>query len=791
MLDSRFHPGKTIKEHFLLLVIFFLPVTFNIFQKPNEEAKPEGNCAGVHQRFYGYTFLDPNIINKNAAYAPFFTRWDDYYERYYFDQGAEIQKDENLDEWIERFCGEPLKPDVEYVVYRADMSEIAGLHRSAAEKEKKPALPYRLAGNTFAEMVALNGCTEVTSYLMYAKKCEPFVTGQSSPWDVQAKLSAEMISLIDEGMGRFKNTESHFIKLRYAYQIVRLAHYARDWSYTVDLYNYLLPKIDRKKKSIIYYWTLGHLAGALQKLGKYPEAAYRYSLIFRYCPSKRMQAYRSFKIRNDKDWEETMALCQSDAEKSTLLILRAGGARTFLIEDMQEVYKLDPGNPQLDLMLISEVQELEKLYLRTDVTDKLEGTAIGSLKPAQGSKHLLDLQKFVRKAIREKKTPNMKLWRAIEAYLELLAGDKYAAEKGWERLESNLKKRDDYDNKLLKQLKIWRCLLEIMNMDLESMKADKQAYSIRGKEAFKMNPYFEPFLQQWLADGYARQKHPGKAILAAYPYEYISLNPRIAVYDDLLDLSYQQHPVLLEKTMQIDTNPDQIRAYLLELKGAYLLSVGKPEAALATMRKITPTERAKMAKFTPFREKVGEKVHRIVSDTLLLTRLEIAQKLIDLEFQAKTAEALDSPEAARYWYRIGVAYYNMTYFGYEWEVTDKYRSGYNQLRLSRGPVFPLAGSPEGNKENTNMTVPLSFFEKALYGTNDPELAARAAFMAARCKQKQWFCSPECTYRPNGKDIPRIPEGYNEYYNILINNFRDTKFFNGVVKECKWLEAYAR
>jgi hypothetical protein len=33
-------------------------------------------------------FFDPDIINKNAAYAPFFTRWDDYYQRYYFDQGA-------------------------------------------------------------------------------------------------------------------------------------------------------------------------------------------------------------------------------------------------------------------------------------------------------------------------------------------------------------------------------------------------------------------------------------------------------------------------------------------------------------------------------------------------------------------------------------------------------------------------------------------------------------------------------------------------------------------------------
>lgn len=180
-----------------------------------------------------------------------------------------------------------------------------------------------------------------------------------------------MIALVDEGLGRFKDTDSHFIKMRYAYQIVRLAHYARDWQYTVDLYNCLMPKVDRKQKSIIYYWTLGHLAGALQRLGKYPEAAYRFSCL-RFCPSKRTPAYRSFLIRNNNR-QKTMQLCETDAEKSTLLVLRAGGAKTFLIDDMEQVYSLDPANPQLDLMLISEVQRLKGTCTPRDRFEKRPG----------------------------------------------------------------------------------------------------------------------------------------------------------------------------------------------------------------------------------------------------------------------------------------------------------------------------------------------------------------------------------------------------------------------------------
>ena len=133
----------------------------------------------------------------------------------------------------------------------------------------------------------------------------------------------------------------------------------------------------------------------------------------------------------------------------------------------------------------------------------------------------------------------------------------------------------------------------------------------------------------------------------------------------------------------------------------------------------------------------------------------------------------------------------MSYFGYEWEVLDAYRSGYNQLRLAQGPIFPLFGSPEGNRENTDVSLALSYFEKALHTSQDPELAARAAFMAARCRQKQWFCTPDCTYRPGSKLIPVLPDAYAEYYELLRTKYANTKFFDGIVKECKWFEAYAR
>jgi hypothetical protein len=274
----------------VILLLVFLPAHRHIPEQPTT-----GACVPDAPAFTGYSFLLPDIVNKNAAYAPFFTTWDDYYERYYFSK--DLQREDNIAEWIERFCGIPLPADVEYVVYQATENELLALRDVAVVKGEAAQLPYMLGGNTFAEVLAYNGCVEALDYLVFAKQCEPHVVAMGDGW-VRAERDKEfMLTLIEEGKSRFLQTRSHFFKQRYAYQIIRLAHYAGQWQMVVDLYNYLLPKYDRKKPSIVYFWTLGHLAGALQQLGKTADAAYRYSIVFRNCKSKRIQAFRILQLR--------------------------------------------------------------------------------------------------------------------------------------------------------------------------------------------------------------------------------------------------------------------------------------------------------------------------------------------------------------------------------------------------------------------------------------------------------------------------------------------------------------
>ncbi|MCS7037671.1 MAG: hypothetical protein RMJ33_05080 [Saprospiraceae bacterium] len=746
---------------------------------------PTGACDPLARPFWGYSFLLPEIINKNAAYAPFFTRWDDYYERYYFQQ--DHQREENIAEWRDRFCNIAKPEDVDMVVYQANTNDLLVLRDLAFARAVPEQLPYPFIGNTFAEVLAYNGCIEALDYLVFARQCEPFVAPPNDGWTRSQRNVELMQQLIEEGKERLLHTSSHFLRMRYAYQVVRLAHYAGLWEQTVALYNYLLPKIDRRRPSAAYYWALGHLAGALQRLGKTAEAAYRYSIIFRHCPSKRIQAFRSFYLKDENDWKAALRLCQNDSERATLRLLRAAKNRPFSVADLENIYRLEPESPHLELMLVGMTQELERIFLQTALTQKRRGGPILREPRDNAAQRLIDLQRAARRIAQEGKTPKPQLWLAMTGYLELLANDLVAADTTFKRALDRLT-NNKYDETLKRQIEVWKLLSQLLQLDGKTEATDEAYFDLRGESLFREIPAFEPFTRDLLGDRYAAQRHPGKAVVIAYGPDAILYNPKLDELDDLIRLARSDTSIFLFRLMPGDTSMEQMLARLLEIKGAYLLGQGQPEAALAVFQQIPPTQQLYLDQFSPFKEFFDEKIHRPVTDTLLLNRIEIAEKILEYDQRAKAALAMNEPVAAWYLYLVGLAYYNMSYFGHAWAATDFYRSGYNWNRLAQGPVFPLRGSPSGNREHTDVDLALYYFERALAEARNPELAARAAFMAARCQQKQWFCHPDCRYRPGSNRIPQLPEAYSGYYKLL-KRYEKTASYQRIVEECRWLPYY--
>ena len=286
------------------------------------------DCGAGFIPFYGYSFIHPEITRFDNELAPFFLD----FTQEFFNSQQEIYQLDNAKEWEERYCQNAEVEDIRYIVYKASRFQLQDL---LIAMDSEPGSPSRrlggtLASNTWARYLVKHNCRETVDYLMFAKTCEPHVVAPADTWKDINRDTVAMGRLIGEAHERFLRTESDYIKLRYAFQAIRLAHYSKDYAKTLELADYYLPKIDNDP-SIVEYWIWGHKAGALQALGNRPEAAYLYSRIFEKCPGKRESAYRSFRIDTNEEWEQSLLLCKNDHERANLYVLRANSNNAFML----------------------------------------------------------------------------------------------------------------------------------------------------------------------------------------------------------------------------------------------------------------------------------------------------------------------------------------------------------------------------------------------------------------------------------------------------------------------------
>ncbi len=734
--------------------------------------------CGPDLSFQGYSFVIPAIVNQKSGYVPYFFKFDQFYNK--FETIQNIQQKGNLEEWQEIFCDLVKIDELEEVIYNTSYSELKVL-RTSIQNKKYPLSP-RLKDNGFARHLKNNNCLETIDYLIFAKHCEPYVI-QSNDWERPERDTFAMQNLIEEGREVFVKTKSNYIRLRYAYQLIRLAHYKKNYPQVLSLYDYLIPKTDQIE-SILNYWILGHKAGALKSLGKRVEAAYLFSLIFDHCLSKRESAFRSFSIKTDAEWNECLLKCQSDRERATLYALRANAKNSIAAEAMVKIYELDPENDNLELLLVKEIRELERDLLGVAFNDKnKQNKQFHNLPRKKAGEYLVTLQAFVLKCIAENKVARPELWQLANGYLEYLAGDLYAAEKTFTRLKKNL------SNKLLtEQLDVFILALRINSYESIDSEDEKEiAEIITDNPLYKKYNSFPDFLNDRLAYVYKTQGNPGKAFRCRYSLTALKPNPQPDIIEDLLNVCRKETPSKFERALITNKDGSTIENELMDLKGTYFMAQGRLEAALEVLKRIPRTE-WDLHQYNPFIDFTYDCINecRMPDSIQYFNKVEIIEKIFELEYKAKS----DFVRGAEYYYQLGTAFYNMSYFGYSWKVMDFFRSGAN-WSYDKDGIFSDYYFPFGNMENQDCTKAMEYFEIARLTTKNIELAAKASFMAARCEQRMYYTSKDCKYNSYGNKIPDFPEEYRTYFKLLKENYSNTDFYLQAIEECKFFEAYAR
>lgn len=736
-------------------------------------------CGPYHLTFEGYTFMNPNIVNTKATYAPYFLRFNDLYNSP--DSLEHIQQDENLQEWNERFCNLYQIKDIKYVIYKATINDMKQLRN--ASRNKKANLPKRLRNNNFAHHLRDEKCSEVMEYLIYAKQCERHVT-VGVGWKTPKRDVTEMQKMIVRGKRAFMQTESHYVRLRYAYQIIRLAHYAKAYKAVLKLHEELMPKV-HANPSLLDYWIMGHRAGALLKLGERVEAAYLYSLIFANCSSKRQSAYQSFSIKNNEEWDQLVLKCKSDEERAMLYTIRANHDDSRVIFEMEKIYEFDPRSENLELLLVKEIIKLEKDFLGKDFNDKKKRNKTYFKIPRKNAeKYLKHTLEFVSKCVKEKKVIDLDLWKIAEGYLTFLNGEYGEANRIFTRLKNAIGSENE---ELVKQLDAAQLALKIAqyNAPITLQEENEIGNIIRNNPNYWEFKDFPDYINDKLVDMYNKSGEKGKAFRLHYTLDALKMNPDIEMINDLLRICDKKNKSNLEEVLVKKDGLSTIKNDLLLLKGIIFFNNDKIEAAAETFRKIPRTVRDLEPKFNPFHEHIIDCVNCPIADTTMFDRVGVVEELLKLEYQGRAH--LES--GALSFYKLGNAYYNMTYYGDSWHVTDLFRSSVNWGYANKDNRYLVADSELGNIENKKMDQARKYYETALELAKNKELAARACFMLAKCDLNEFYMDPATEYHPYDNLIPVLPEKYNGYYLRFKNEFSDTQFYDEALEECLFLGAY--
>ncbi|HHG85390.1 MAG TPA: hypothetical protein ENJ82_11645, partial [Bacteroidetes bacterium] len=707
-------------KHWPLFLILF---TASLF--PNSLSKACGWDGEWENEFY--RFFDPSYMDMEL-YEPFQFTWDRLYSYNLFEEKFETAP--NIAEWVVYFGKGYSNEDIRQVVYKFSVEAVQGLAEG-----KMNALSPGQRTNRLAQQLQQGKFPDALAYLLYAKRCEPYCLSGNDWGDAPANAKGSA-SLVSSGKSAYRATANAFLQQRYAYQIVRLLRYSDQYAEAVTAYEKFALPLDTEKTTI-YWWTRAHYAGALRHLKREAQAAYNFAKVFDHCPTRRIQAYYSFRIRSDKVWNETMQLSQNNREKATLHFLRGITPNALAIDEIRQIQSLDPGSDQADVLLLREINKLENLLLGYPFqreTPLHVGTSPQGNEEA--SFQLKELSQLVNETLRSNKMHDKSLWQLSAVYLTFLSGNQETAYSDLKALRPKLAKEGTFRGNML-DLVFRIAMTQKINSSVENkllLSLTNLSRNLPQNKAQELRNFMDEALA-WL---YKAQGQTGKAILARNQQHRLTETANIATINDLLKFEDKAAKTLYEKQLLGRLHGSLDRNGLLELKGTRLLAKNLLPEAIRIFEALPESyydSEGFRLDVDPFKGHIRDIVNCNEHGCLeyKYNKLTFAKALLILQ-----KKAVQEPEkAAEYYHLLGNAFYNISYFGPAWRAIDYSRSGSSWFYLGRKESW-YTFDAETFEENVIMDLPWAFYKKAIEASKNPELAALSCFMAAKCELNEYY-----------------------------------------------------
>jgi hypothetical protein len=778
---------------------------------------------------YFTSFFNSNLTgNKNLK--PF------YYTSYrflYHEEEPVPVKYVTSAEWT-GYCGKAVnEKDAYEFVCRYAHKDLSSLYFHL-EKKQPLKIPDSVVRNSMTKYFMKGNDFEALGYVMYAKQAEPFVTGDEG-WEHVQRDSIKMARLVKNGQQLYTAAKKDFIRLRYAYQVMRLLHYSGRFAECIKWYEETIAP--NKTASVLHELSLSLNAGAMARTGKRAEAAYVFSKLFAQSNTKKISNYMSFRFTNYsfKEREKNLQHCRNNEERANMMGLFALGDPYNRIEILKEIYRLSPSSPLLDVLAIREINKIEENYL-TPLLRKTEGGKALNLSWNDGNdsvmnvyyKEARELAGFYHSVSQHAAVKNKGLYEIGAAYLNYITKN-YTDAKA---LLSSAEKMA-LSPELKDQWQLTNILLTISAKEkidaafeeqilpsvqwLEKKAKTEKAWKADWHEVNQWKQFYRNLMSEILAQRYHAQGDLHKETLAIGAAEKIFTTamdenaeeyyPYYGIFETsaLNFLRYRLNSKQVEQLhslMQSGT-ANKFEQYLIknntlsaddvkDFAGtAYLreFNLAKAEEWFKTIPaayyKKDPYKTYMAA--NPFADLIIDTHAPTKQDTVQYSKLSFVQKIRRLEKEASAGT--DNEKKAKACYEIAKGYYHMSYWGNSWMLTAYEWHSMDGLKHD-------SLMQKWEKEYYGVYKAEEYYKKAFTLGKDNSFKARCLFMAAKCRQKQ-IAVPQYSQYKEWEQYQQAEEAYrkkifrnDEYFAALKKDYAGTAFYKEALNTCSYLKDFA-
>ena len=497
-------------------------------------------CGWDEGDWYYYNLFNQEIMS-DERYRPFLLI---YGSRYYTN---DTLRNGNIEEW-RQYLGLSYD-ETKYLVFNASRSDLQNLSKG------KRAVDENLS---FASADFMKNQKQALLYLAYAKYLEPYmriIPGEDTDfyWDLPeyehnaGDLDYEKVKTV---LTKSWNAESdNELKLRYGYQLVRLAHYTRRYQEAVQLFEQYVEPL--KMRTEMYYYALAQKAGALRGLGETQRANRDFIRVFANSYDLKTMAYTSLTMGwdNEINFADFVAGAADNNERNDIFFMMGYSDFNNPVNEIEKIVVTDPNAIQAKVLMVRAINMLERRMLLSYVPwgegdDRSRYPYLGQ-DDTEG-------RAFFNQALRvsdmqRDKASDKNFWNLASSYLHFLNKDFELANN----CLGNVKSTDADYMAMVKNLTAYIdiCRQPKIDANTERYLYDNYANMIKGEESYSLNMADNSFIGMVLSNRYGLQGEKAKSFLMLRHVKAIEDNPDESLLDDIQSFLNKKKKTQLEEYM--------------------------------------------------------------------------------------------------------------------------------------------------------------------------------------------------------------------------------------------------